>query len=62
MDRLLRIADVQEITGLSRASVYKKVASGLLPRPVRLSPRCVRWRASELQAFIEALPRSATPV
>ena len=58
MDRLLRIADVQEMTGLSRASVYKKVAEGLLPRPVRLSPRCVRWRKSELQATIEALPRS----
>ena len=58
MDRLLRISDVQEMTGLSRASVYKKVAEGLLPRPVRLSARCVRWRESELLASIEALPRS----
>ena len=58
MDRLLKIIEVQEMTGLSRASVYKKVADGLLPRPVRLSLRCVRWRASELQAFIEGLPHS----
>ena len=58
MDRLLRIAEVQEMTGLSRASVYKMVADGRLPPPVRLSSRCVRWRESELQATIEALPRS----
>ena len=62
MDRLLRIAEVQEMTGLSRASVYKMVADGRLPPPVRLSARCVRWRESELQATIEALPRSSPPV
>ena len=39
MDRLLKIAEVQELTGLGRSTVYKKVAAGLLPAPVRLS-RC----------------------
>ena len=29
MDKLLKIADVQEMTGLSRSSVYRKVAEGL---------------------------------
>ena len=61
MDRLLRIAEVQEITGLSRASVYKMVADGRLPPPVRLSSRCVRWRESELLATIEALPVRRNP-
>lgn len=27
------------------------------PRPVQLSPRCVRWRLDELQEWIRALPR-----
>ena len=58
MDRLLKIAQFQEMTGLSRASVYKMVADGRLPPPVRLSARCVRWRESELLATIDALPRS----
>ena len=57
MDRLLRIAQVQEMTGLSRAGVYKMVADGRLPPPVRFSSRCVRWRESELLATIETLPR-----
>ena len=58
MDRLLKIAEVQELTRLSRSTIYKKVAEGVLPAPVRLSLRCSRWRESELQAAIEALPRS----
>ena len=58
MDRLLKIAEVQKMTGLSRASVYRRVAEGLLPPPVRFSPRCVRWQMSEVQEHIDALPRS----
>ena len=61
MDRLLKIAEVQELTGLSRSTIYKKIAEGVLPAPNRLSRRCSRWRDSELQAAIEALPHSAEP-
>ena len=62
IDRLLRIADVQEMTGLSRASVYRMVEAGLLPPQVRFSARCVRWKESELLAYMECLPRSSEPV
>ena len=58
MDKLLRLGDVQDMTGLSRSGVYKMVADGRLPPPVRFSSRCVRWRESELLAVIEALPRT----
>ena len=61
MDRLLKIAEVQELTGLSRSTIYKKIAEGVLPAPIRLSRRCSRWRDSELQEAIEALPHSAEP-
>ena len=62
MDRLLKIAEVQKMTGLSRASIYKMVADGRLPPPVRFSSRCVRWHESEVLASIESLPRSLVPV
>ena len=58
MDRLLKIAEVQKMTGLSRASIYKMVADGRLPPPVRFSSRCVRWHESEVLVKIETLPRS----
>ena len=47
MDKLLRIAEVQELTGPSRWTIYKKVAEGVLPPPVRLSSRCVRAKEAE---------------
>ena len=58
MSRLLKIAEVQRMTGLSRAGVYKMVADGRLPPPVRFSSRCVRWHEAEVLAKIESLPRS----
>ena len=58
MGRLLKMSEVQQMTGLSRAGVYKMVADGRLPPPVRFSSRCVRWRESEVLAKIESLPRS----
>ena len=57
MGRLLKISEVQEMTGLSRAGVYKMVADGRLPPPVRFSSRCIRWHEAEVLAKIESLPR-----
>lgn len=34
--------------GVSLATIWNWARRGLLPEPVRLSPRCTRWRASEI--------------
>ena len=57
MGRLLKMSEVQKMTGLSRAGVYKMVADGRLPPPVRFSSRCIRWHEAEVLAKIESLPR-----
>ena len=36
-EKLLRRRDVEELTGLSRASVYRLISEGEFPRPVRVS-------------------------
>ena len=36
MDRILRIPEVVEITGLSRTTIWRRVKSGDFPAPVRL--------------------------
>lgn len=36
---------------VSRATIWRWVKTGSLPKPVKLSPGCTRWRASELQAW-----------
>ncbi len=55
-DALLRLRQIIGPGGLipvSRSTWYQKVASGRFPAPVRLGPRTVAWRASDIAALIE---------
>ena len=45
-DRFLRIEAVLHRTGLSRATLYRKVQQGTFPKQVRIAERCVGWRES----------------
>ena len=55
-DRLLRRRQVEEITGMSRSSIYRLMQDGEFPRPVRIGPAAVRWRASDITAWLESRP------
>ena len=55
-DRLLRRRQVEEITGLSRSSIYRLMQDGEFPRPVKVGPAAVRWRASGITAWLESRP------
>ena len=59
MERILRIPEVVEITGLSRTTIWRRVRSGDFPAPVRLgslATRSVGWRESEIRKWIESRP------
>lgn len=51
---LLRIAAVQERTGLSRSQLYRLVNDGEFPAPVKLSERTVAWPSDAVSAWIES--------
>ncbi len=53
-DCLLTVAGVCQYLSCSRWTLYRRLAEGLVPRPVRLKSRPY-WRLSELQAFIAGL-------
>ena len=55
-DRLLRRRHVEEITGMSRSSIYRLMQDGEFPRPVKVGPAAVRWRASDITAWVESRP------
>ncbi len=55
-ERLLRRRNVEEITGLSRSSIYRLMQEGEFPRPVRVGPTAVRWRESDITAWLESRP------
>lgn len=53
---LLRLADVREQTKLSTSTIYRRMRAGEFPKPRELGDNCVRWRQSEVQAWITGLP------
>ena len=60
-NRLLKRPEVEAITGLSRASIYARMAKGDFPRPMRLGPRAVAWRDSDVQEWIDSLNPADPP-
>jgi prophage regulatory protein len=54
--RILRRAEVLRITGMSRSSLYDRIARGEFPRPRKLGPRAVGWRDNEIFDHIRSLP------
>jgi prophage regulatory protein len=51
-ERLIRIAEVKRLTGLSTATLYRKIAAKEFPRPVRLGVVARAWPLSEVQNWI----------
>jgi len=52
-DRILRLNTVLDRTGLSRATLYRKVADGTFPRQVRIATRCMGWRESAINDWLK---------
>jgi len=52
----LRMPSVIRLTGLGRSTIYRLIAERRFPCPVRLGPRAVAWRRSDLDRWSEARP------
>lgn len=53
VDKYLRIKQVAELTGLSRATIYNMEKAGTFPKKTALGARAVAWRESEIAAWME---------
>lgn len=52
--RIMRLPEVIQVTGLSRASIYKAIAIKQFPSQVKIGgSRSVGWLADEVQAYLE---------
>ena len=58
--KILRRLDVQRITGLSKATIWRLVKEGSLPRPIKLGARAVGWKSNEIADWIESRPRATS--
>ena len=52
MERLIRLPEILQITGLARSTIYKKLSEGRFPRPVNLGGRAVAWLSSDIENWI----------
>tara|TARA_R110002049_G_scaffold87839_3_gene222378 strand:- start:701 stop:961 length:261 start_codon:yes stop_codon:yes gene_type:complete len=53
-DKILRCQDVQEVTGLSRSTIYRMMNRDDFPKATKLGIRAIGWRQSAVADWIEA--------
>ena len=52
IERILRLPEVKQITGLGRSTIYARVSAGDFPKPFNISARSVGWSSSSIQQWV----------
>lgn len=52
-EKILRCRDVQEVTGLSRSTIYRMMDRDDFPKATKLGVRAIGWRQSAVNNWIE---------
>ena len=53
-EKLLNRREIEQMLNIGRSSVFRYLKEQGFPEPIRLSARSLRWRESEVQAWIES--------
>ena len=59
---ILRRRVVEARTGLSRSTIYLRMAQGTFPKSIPLGPRAIGWLESEVEAWLQAQVASVRTV
>jgi len=51
-DKFIRLPDVIDATGLSKSTIYVRIAEGTFPKQIPIGPRLVVWVESDIQNWI----------
>jgi prophage regulatory protein len=51
-DRIVRLKTILARTGLSRSTIYRKIAEGTFPAQIRISLNGAGWRESDIDRWI----------
>ena len=52
-DRIIRLITVLSRTGLSRSTLYRKIAEGSFPAQIKISVNGAGWHESEISRWVE---------
>lgn len=48
---LVRLPEVKAHTGLSRSELYRRIAQGTFPAPVKIGARASAWSSAEIERW-----------
>ena len=51
-DRIVRLKTVLARTGLSRSTIYRKIAEGTFPPQIKISANGAGWRESDINRWV----------
>ncbi|RWB74594.1 MAG: AlpA family phage regulatory protein [Mesorhizobium sp.] len=51
-DRIIRLRTVLARTGLSRSTMYRKIAEGTFPAQIKISVNGAGWRESDINQWV----------
>jgi len=51
--QILRLQQTKTQTGLSRSSIYQRIAEGTFPKQINLGGRAVGWLEEDIQTWIK---------
>ena len=57
-DRLLARREVEALTGLRTSHLYSLMRQQKFPAPLKVAAQAVRWKRSEVLAWIDSRPRA----
>ena len=52
LDRIVRLKTVLSRTGLSRSTIYRKIADGTFPAQLKISTNGTGWHESDIDRWI----------
>ncbi|MCQ1059975.1 AlpA family transcriptional regulator [Photobacterium sp. ZSDE20] len=52
--RIIRLPEVKEKTGLSRSSIYLRMSKGNFPQSISLGERAVGWLEADVEQWLDA--------
>ena len=60
-NKILRLPQVKQRTGLSRSTIYARIKAGQFKPPINLGARAVGWLESDIEEFINSCVSMSRP-
>jgi prophage regulatory protein len=59
-DRMLRLNEVKERLGVGHSFIYDGMKAGTFPKSIKLGENTVRWRESDINAWLDERARATS--